>query len=502
MSKLNPKAVTSIPQTFSANGNLQDTKDSEQQAIELLFNTLYGRDSFYESTDEKATRLNQVIADLVRKGKVDFVANLLLFARSEMHIRNMPIMGLKAFSDVLRLQNRPFAGMRSLTAGIIQRADQITDTLALFVKGQGKSKMPMAVKRGLSDAFNKFDEYQFAKYNRGTVVSLKDALRIVHPTPTADKNSALFQKIMTDSLTTADTWEVAMSTNGQKDVESRKDKKEVWEDLIVRNKLGYQALLKNLRNILQAGVSEDHLRLVATSLIRGVANSKSLPFEFWTAYNIIEQETSFRPLLNALENCMDISAANIPTLGRKVWVVMDVSGSMRGRALETAAFFTAAIAKAHKDADYLAVTQFADRAGQVTINPNNSILTNYKLLMQNDRSLGGSTNFKSALEAESTLGFKPDAVFVLTDGEINDFGNDSGYYGSSRSSNAAVQACAPGANKYVINMESAESTPLPSRFGWVALAGWSTKLFDLIELGKSKASVINKLNRPYPYTSV
>ena len=501
MSQFNPKAVSSIKKTLSANGNLQDVKNLEQQAVELLFNTLYGRDSFYESTDEKATRLNQVIADLVRKGKVDFVANLLLFARSEMHIRNMPIMGLKAFSDVLRKQNRPFAGMRSLTANVIQRVDQITDTLALFVKGQGKSKMPMAVKRGLSDAFNKFDEYQFAKYNRSGVVSLKDALRIVHPTPTADKNSEAFRKIMGDSLTPADTWEVAMSTNGQKDVESRKDKKEVWEDLIDRNKLGYQALLKNLRNILQAGVSEDHLRLVAAALIRGVAKSKSLPFEFWTAYNSIATETSFRPILNALEQCMDISAANIPTLGRKVWIVMDVSGSMRGRALETAAFFTAAIAKAHKDADYLAVTQFASNAAQIAINPNNSILANYKVLIGG--SLGGSTNFGAALFQEHSLGFKPDVVFVLTDGEINDFGTDrNSYYGLDLNSTAAVQNCAPGANKYVINMESAESTPLPSRFGWVALAGWSTKLFDLIELGKNKASVINKLNQPYPYTSV
>lgn len=496
MSRFNPKSVSTVTQAYSANGNLQDVKSLEQQAVEILFNTLYGRDSFYESTDEKAQRLEAVVNALVAKGKLDFVANLLLFARSEMNVRNMPVMGLKAFSKAIHNNGVSFSKLRRVTSDVIQRADQITDTLALFIKEHGKNSLPMAIKRGLSDAFNKFDEYQFAKYDRKNAVTFKDALRIVHPIPKAESNSVLFHKIMEDALASADTWEKALSATGQKETEGAPvSKKEAWEDLIDRDKLGYQAMLKNLRNMVLAGVSEPHLHKVAEALVRRVTKGKSLPFEFWTAREEFAKVSNFRPILNALEKCMDITAKNIPTLGRKVWIVMDISASMRGRALDTAAFFTAAIAKAHADADYLAVTQFASHAGQTNINPNDSVWSNFVRLKNTN--LGGSTNFEAALAQEKSLGFTPDIVFVLTDGEINSFGQNYGYY---RNSTEAVTKCAPGAQKFVINMESAESTPLPSRHGWVAMAGWNTRMFDLIELGREKASIINKLNKPYPYT--
>jgi hypothetical protein len=287
MSKFNPKAVSNIEQGFSTNGNLQDVKSVEQQAYELVVNTLYGRDSFYETTDAKAARMNDLFDKLVAKGKVDFVANLLAYARNEMHIRNMPVMGLKAFGDALHNHGKHFTHLRDLTTDVVKRADQITDTLALFIGEKGKAHLPMAIKRGLADAFNKFDEYQFAKYNRKNAVSFKDALRIVHPVPSNDSQAKIFGAIVGDSLKTPDTWEVALSTNGQKDEAEKRTQKQIWEDLIDRKKLGYQATLKNLRNFAEAGVSEAHLDKVAHYLVSGVSTSKSLPFEFLAAFEAV-----------------------------------------------------------------------------------------------------------------------------------------------------------------------------------------------------------------------
>lgn len=496
MTQFNKAEKAIIAQDFSANGNLQDVKSTEQQFYELVVNTLYGRDSFYESTDDKAARLGALVATLVARGKYDFVANMLLFARTEMNIRNMPILGTVEFTKALRDRKAHYPKLRSLISDVTRRVDQITDMLALTIsKLGGKAKMPMSLKRGLSDAFNKFDEYQFAKYNRDGKITLKDALRIVHPTPKSAVKSDLFNKIMTDGLQTPDTWEVELSANGQKSEAERKSKKEVWEGLIDRNSLGYQATLKNLRNILESGVSQSHIEKISAYLVENVCKSKSLPFEFWTAYQAIAPFNN-QTLKTAISKAMDYSVQNVPKLGDKVWVIVDTSGSMSGRAADTACFFAAVIAKAHENCQNFALTMFDSNARNVDLELNNSILGNFQYLSRLVG--GGSTNFEAALNMEKTLGFNPDIVFVLTDNEINRFGDNYGW--GSNNSDTAVKKAAPGALKFVINMESSTTTPLPERLGWHALAGWSEKIFDYIAALKKGTNIIKLMSVPYPYS--
>jgi hypothetical protein len=330
-------------------------------------------------------------------------------------------------------------------------------------------------------------------------VTFKDAIRIVHPVPKSEGQNGIFQAIVKDSLKTPDTWEVAMSTNGQKSEADKRSQKEIWEDLIDRKKLAYQATLKNLRNMVQANVSESHLDKVAHYLVNGVHTSKSLPFEYLAAFNAVVGFTRYQPLIYALYECMDKAADNIPVLGEKIWVIVDTSGSMRGRAADTACFLAAALARANRTAKYFAVTLFDTSAQLVALNTNAPVMSNFIYLQKHIG--GGSTNFAAALAQESQLGFKPDVVFVLTDGEINRFGESYGYYSwtKTESSESAVTKAAPGAEKFIINMESAETTPLPARFGWHFLSGWSPKLFDFIEAIKRGSSVVKELDVPYPY---
>ena len=495
MSKFNqaPRAV--VEKTFSANGNLQDVKSAEQQFYELTVNTLYGKDAFYATSSELEQRFVKLINEIVAKGNLNYVANMFLYARTEMNIRNMPILGVVKFANAIRSSGATFPKLRQLVKDVIQRADQITDVLALSITEFGNKKsMPQAVKRGLSDAFNKFDEYQFAKYNRKGAVTLQDALRVVHAVPVSEKQSDLFRKIMTDSLQTPDTWETALSSNGQKSDEEQKSKKEVWEDLIGRNKLGYQAALKNLRNILDAGVSPDSLRKLAEFIESRAVKSKSLPFEFWTALKIVRGRSQIIDF--ALQNALNASVANVPKLGERVWVIFDRSGSMNGLAEESGAFFTSVIAKAHAGCENFKVTQFGSTAETHTLDQTSSISANYEFLMRNKKA-GGGTNFQVALEQESKLGFKPDVVFVITDNEINAFGASYGYgYGNSES---AVKNAARGALKFVINAATSESTPMPERFGWHQLAGLSAKLFDYAEALKKGSSIVKQLSVAYPY---
>jgi 60 kDa SS-A/Ro ribonucleoprotein len=57
-----------------------------------------------------------------------------------------------------------------------------------------------ALKKGLADCFHKFDEYQFAKYNRGTAIKLRDVMFLCHPKPRDEAQARLFKKIAKNQL--------------------------------------------------------------------------------------------------------------------------------------------------------------------------------------------------------------------------------------------------------------------------------------------------------------
>lgn len=192
---------------------------------------------------------------------------------------------------------------------------------------------------GLKSAFNRFDEYQFAKYNRYSLeVKLKDALFIVHPKAKSQEQQEVFDKIVSDSLQTPYTWETQLSELGQKSFAPQEEKKAavkaLWEDLIDSGKVGYMALLRNLRNILQAQVSPAHIEKVAGIISdQGkVENSKQLPFRFLAAYKELTDVRSEHTgtLFSALEEAVKASVANLEGFGPDtgVLVAADVSGSM------------------------------------------------------------------------------------------------------------------------------------------------------------------------------
>jgi hypothetical protein len=95
------------------------------------------------------------------------------------------------------------------------------------------------------------------------------------------------------------------------------------------------ALLRNLRNILQAEVRASYAGQVAARLAdaREVANAKQLPFRFLSAYRELKSVSSVHTadVLDALEKAMQASAANLRGFDRnsRVLIACDTSGSMQ-----------------------------------------------------------------------------------------------------------------------------------------------------------------------------
>jgi len=211
----------------------------EQQLRRSVAACLLWEDSFYESGEDIAKR----IASLIPLCRPEFVAACAFEARTKMKLRHVPLLLVR---EMARLpQHKALVG--KLLPDVIQRADEITEFLALYWKS-GREKVSKQVKLGLAAAFLKFNEYALAKYNRDGAVKLRDALFLCHAKPDTPEREALWKRLIDGKLVTPDTWEVALSGGA--------DKKATFERLMAEKQLGALAFLRNLRNMKQAGVSD------------------------------------------------------------------------------------------------------------------------------------------------------------------------------------------------------------------------------------------------------
>jgi len=84
-------------------------------------------------------------------------------------------------------------------------------------------------------------------------------------------------------LAIPETWETQISMKG--------NKASVWEQLIDNKKLPYMVMLRNLRNMVKAGIDEKHHQWVIKKLQDegAVINSKQFPISFFSAYDVIDE---------------------------------------------------------------------------------------------------------------------------------------------------------------------------------------------------------------------
>jgi len=267
---------------------------------------LLWEDNFYVDGEIAAEQ----IAALVPQCDPDAVIDLAIECRVKQKLRHMPLFLLAKLVKTHRS-----ARLSEAIATVCTRADMMTDLLALYEKSNGHIK-PLAktVQHGLAKAMTHFDEYQLAKYDRDTRIKLRDVLRLCHPRPANEAQEALWQRVRDRTLETPDTWEVGLSA-----AQNEAEKKAVWERLILADKLGALAFLRNLRNMRQAEVPADIIRRGFAQIKPGVL----LPLNFVAAQR--ENPEFSREIEDLMLKCYDKS----PKLPGKTLFVVDRSGSMR-----------------------------------------------------------------------------------------------------------------------------------------------------------------------------
>jgi 60 kDa SS-A/Ro ribonucleoprotein len=155
-------------------GAMAQKVNAKRELRRTVLTCLLWEDTFYEKGNDIAKR----IAELVAQSKAEDVAALAREARDKMQLRHAPLFVTR------ELARRKGAGplVAETLEHVIQRADELGEFVALYWK-ERKQPLSAGVKRGLAQAFQKFDAYQLAKYNRESVVTLRDVLFLCHAKP-------------------------------------------------------------------------------------------------------------------------------------------------------------------------------------------------------------------------------------------------------------------------------------------------------------------------------
>ncbi|MCK5491714.1 MAG: TROVE domain-containing protein, partial [Candidatus Omnitrophica bacterium] len=410
--------------------NYMGAKSFEQSPKEeLTFAVIstFLEDSYYESKDSRIKRIEDLV-EKVSKTDPEFVATLAIVTRKEFYMRSAFHLLIGALAK--------FHKKDSLVSKTIVQGVERVDDLAEIVAYSGKP-IPNQIKKGIARKLVDFGPYQLAKYKGiGKDISLVDLFNLVHPKPPEDKKE-IWSKLLKGKLEAPDTWEVGLS--------SGKDKGKVWKDLVMSGKIGYMALLRNLRNILKQADKETIDEAVRQISDRErVKKSKQLPFRFLSAYSALEESKTggltfekekgnYEPVKDAVRKALEYSVNNIPLLEGRTLILSDNSGSMygdRGGASPVSAMSqrkTADIANLFAllywlKADNTLVGLFGDKLITPKLDRTKNIFENFKIVNEEAEECGESTEegifdiFKDLIKEKKMV----DRIVIFSDGQVGD----------------------------------------------------------------------------------
>jgi len=448
-------------------------KQSPELELVSILLTSFANDSFYKSANETF----ETLKELISKCNKEFVAKAAVYARTHFGMRS--ITHVTASELAKYISGEQWA--KDFYSAIVYRPDDMMEILSYHTANNGK--VPNSIKKGFAKAFDKFDKYALAKYRgEGKGYKLIDVVNLVHPIPVENNKDAI-SALVKGELKSFDTWETELSKAGQiaTNEEEKSDlKKDVWIKLIRENKLGYFALLRNLRNIIEQ--APEVIKEALEQLVNEVAIKKSLvlPFRFLTAFEEIQKLNDgkiIRDVLMALNKAVDIAVNNVPVFDGDSLVVLDVSGSMAGKPAEIGSLFASVLIKSN-NADFMV---FSDNSQYRNVNPMDSTIT----IASSIRFASGGTNFRSIF---NTANKKYDRVFILSDMQ--------GWIGRetpTREFNDYKQATGANPFIYSFDLKGYGSMQFPER-NVICIAGFSEKVFDIIKLTETdKNALLNTI---------
>jgi 60 kDa SS-A/Ro ribonucleoprotein len=294
---------------------------------------------------------------------------------------------------------------------IILRGDEPASGLTYYLfKNRCKNNLPNILKNIWKIKLESLNEFELNKY-KNSHIGIKDTIKITHANSGAIDN--LFKakiKVSEDNKT----WI------------NKKSEGKNWSKILESNRIGHQALLRNLNGIFYEITDKNRVDDLLHMLEDGVIKGKQFPFRYYQAYKVLEKHTldNKTAILDSLERCIDISMSNMPILRGNTVCLTDNSGSCWGAF--TSEYGKNVIAEINNLSSVITainsengeVIKFGDTIKNYPVSRRNGVLYQTRFISENKYTdVGGNTEhgiwefFELALRCS----IKYDNIFIYSD---------------------------------------------------------------------------------------
>lgn len=449
--------------------------------------------TFYASADEQL----ETVLKLAQELEPEFLGKAAIYARHKAHMKDVPALLLavlstrspetlkKAFPQVIDNGRMLRNFVQIMRSGVVGRK-----SLGSVPKALVRQWLDTATDRALIDA------------TVGTSPSLKDIVRMVHPT-LIDASRGAFYGWLLGKPHLLERLPRTLQALKLFELDRSLEIPDVPFQMLTALKLnarewakvalcgGWHMLRMNLNTFARQGVfvQPGVVDAIAEKLAspEAIRRARVLPYQLLIAHRSLDREVP-QDIRQALEKAMEIALENVPSFSGRVVVCPDVSGSMSSsitgfrksatsavRCIDVAALIAAAIMKANRGTEVL---PFAENVRSVSLSPRDSVMTNANLLASLG---GGGTRCSAPLDWLLRSGARADLVILVSD---NQSWIDARRHGASETLRlwSLFRQRNPKAKLVCIDLQPHGTTQAAEGTDVLNVGGFSDQVFEIVRL--------------------
>lgn len=362
-----------------------------------------------------------------------FLAKTALYSRKLGYMKDMPAL-LCAI-----LAGRDIALCKKVFDRVIDNGKMVRNFVQIIRSGvTARKSLGTAPKRLIRSWFENQSDKDVFTSSVGNAPSIADVIKMVHPKPGSEERTALYGYLLGRTFNAAQLPEIVREyeafKNGKTDkipdvpfqfLTSLDVSEKVWMQ-IARN-ASWQMTRMNLNTFARHGVFKDSevTRVIADRLCdrESIFRAKAFPYQLLCAYQMAGDEIP-ESVKAALQDALEISIENVPSIEGMVYVCPDVSGSMESpvtgyrkgstskvRCIDVASLMAAAVLRKNPNAE---VIPFSDNVVSLKLNSRDSVVTNAEKL---STLLNGGTCCSAPLKMLNRKKAKGAMVIMISDNQ-------------------------------------------------------------------------------------
>jgi 60 kDa SS-A/Ro ribonucleoprotein len=458
-----------------------------QYAVTGCFNS-----TFYASAEAQVAK----VIDLAYEAPPEFVAKTAVYSRERGYMKDMPALLCAALSVA---EPKLFEATFSR---VIDDVKMLRNFVQMIRSGvTGRKSLGTQPKRLVKNWIESRSEETLFRGSVGQSPSLGDVIKMVHPKPANDARRAFYGYLLDREHRFEHLPEIvkaleAFKAGGSAAVPDVPFQmltalalsEEQW--VSIAKNASWQMTRMNLNTFARHGVFKRRsmVELVAKRLrdASAIRKARAFPYQLLAAFRS-SGESVPELVKDALQDAMEHAVYNVPAVEGKVYVLVDVSGSMSSpitgyrkgsttsmRCIDGAALVAAAILRQNRSAE---VIPFEQTVRKLSLNPRDSVMTNAQKLSSIG---GGGTNCSAPLEWLNQRQAKGDLVLFVSDNES--------WVDARRGSTAVMQQWQifesrnPGARLACLDFVPNATTQAAEREDILNIGGFSDSVFDVLSL--------------------